>query len=148
MMASRAETGPMDNMGNIICSLESMKDFPPLDQYSDEDIRFTRSVRLDQGREDISTEELIEDTSSYSEGDSGSPNNSYFMNISFQEALNRERAPNKRKNDILNLVTLRKMESTDSRNQKPSKKVSEEDSGWWKITGKKVVPENQKSEKN
>ena len=121
MMVSRAEIGPMDNMGNIICSLESMKDFPPLDQYSDENIRFTRLARLDQGREDISTEE---DTSSYSEGDSGSPDNSYFMNISFQEALNRERAPHKRKSDILNLVTLRKMESTASRNQTPSKKVS------------------------
>ena len=138
-------------MGNVICSLDSLKDFPPLDQYTDEDTRFTRFTRLDQGREDISTEELIENTSSYSEGDSGSPNSSIFMNISFQEALNRERAPNKRRNNVLNLVTLRKtmmIGSTDSRNQTPSKKVSEEDSGWWKITGKKVVPENKKSEKN
>ena len=44
MMASRAEIGPMDNMGNIICSLESMKDFPPLYQYSDENIRFTYQI--------------------------------------------------------------------------------------------------------
>ena len=104
MMENRAEIGPKDNMGNMICSLDSREDFPPLDQYSEENTRstrFTRLTRLDRYREDRSTEE---DTSYYSEGDSDSSDNSYFINISFQEALNRERAPNRRKNDILNLV--------------------------------------------
>ena len=124
-------------MGNMICSIDSKTDFPPLNQI-------TRSTRLDNYKEDRSTEE---DTSFNSDEDSDSSGDTYFINISFQEALTRERAHNRRKNDILNLVTLRK-EDTDSRYQTPSKKVSDEDSGWWKITGKNVVPENKKSEKN
>ena len=110
-----------------------------------------RFTRLSQWEESNNTEELIEDSSTNSEGDCGSPNSSIFMNISFQEALSREKAPDKRKNNVLNLVTLRKTQiirGTDSRNHAPSKKVSDEDSGWWKITGKKVVQENLKIEKN
>ena len=121
-------------MGNMICSINSETDFPPLNQ----------PTRLYNYKEDRITEE---DTSFNSEEDSDSSNETIFVNISFQEALTRERAHNRRKNDILNLVTLRK-EELDSRYQTPSKKVSDEDSGWWKITGKNVVPENKKSEKN
>ena len=85
-------------MGNMICSIDSRTDFPPLNQL-------TRLTRLNEYREDRSTEE---DTSYNSEEDSDSSNNSYFVNISFQEALTKEKAQNRRKNFILNLVTLRK----------------------------------------
>ena len=94
---SGKKPGPVDRMGNVLCSLDSLTDFPPLDQYTDENIRFTRFTRLNQWEEDNIAEELIEDTSSNSEGDSDSTNSSIFMNISFQEALSRERAPDKKK---------------------------------------------------
>ena len=145
---SRDGPGPVDRMGKILCSLNSFTDFPPLDQYTDEN-RVTRFTRLSQWEESNNTEELIEDSSTNSEGDSGSQNSSIFMNISFQEALSREKAPDKRKNNVLNLVTLRKTQiirGTDSRqvNHTLSKKVSDEDSGWWKITGKNIMQEDLK----
>ena len=53
----------------------------------------------------------------------------------------------------MNFITLRRsylIEVADSRNRQHtlSKKVSDEDSGWWKVSGKKVAPENTKITKN
>ena len=113
-------------MGNIICSIDSEADFPPLNQV-DSPTRF-----LLQEEED----------SIFEDNEDSDSSDVVFVNISFQEALTRERAHYKRRNNILNLVTLRK---EDSRYQTPGKKVSEEDSGWWKITGKNVMPESKKN---
>ena len=131
-------------MGEILCSLNSMTDFPPLEHEN-------KGTRLDHWRED-SINEALEISTSNSEGDSGSPNNTMFMNISFQEALRREKAPDKKKNN-LNMVTLRKIQNKDSidsrsSNHTPDKNVLEEDSGWWKVSGKKVMQEDLKIKKN
>ena len=120
-------------MGNIICSLDSNTDFPPLNQM-DSPTRFLL-------KEDI----IEEEDNTFEENEDSDSSDVVFVNISFQEALTRERTHSKRRNNILNLVTLRK---EDSRYQTPGKKVWKEDSGWWKLTGKNVVPENKKNEKD
>ena len=70
------------------------------------------------------------------------------MNVSFQEALRREKAPDKKKN-VLNMVTLKKI-NTNSRNPNhtPDKNVLEKDSGWWKVSGNQVIQEDLKIKKN
>ena len=92
-------------------------------------------------KEDI----IEEEDNTFEENEDSDSSDVVFVNISFQEALTRERTHSKRRNNILNLVTLRK---EDSRYQTPGKKVLKEDSGWWKLTGKNVVPENKKNEKD
>ena len=133
----------MDRMGNVLCSLDSLTDFPPLrNRYS----------ILNQWGEGNNTEDHLEESISSSENERSLSDSSINLDKSFQESLSRERAPTNRTRDILNFITLRRsylIEVADSRNRQHtlSKKVSDEDSGWWKITGKKVVPENKKSEK-
>ena len=87
-------------MGEITCSMNSMIDFPPLEYDS-------KSTRFNLRRED-NISGILEISTSNSEGDLGSPDNTLCMNVSFQEALRREKAPDKKKNR-LNMVTLKKI---------------------------------------
>ena len=131
----------MDKMGNVLCSLDSSADFPPLNLQMT--TRNTFSI-LGQWEDMDNMDGSISISSN--ESNCSLLDNSLNMDKSFQEALSREKAPIKRPKDDFNFVTLKRTYMVaDSRKQhSPSKKVSEEDSGWWKISGKKVAPENMK----
>ena len=87
---TKHKEGPVDRMGNVLCSLDSLNDFPPLNQQINIRNRFTI---LGQWEERDSNEGLLEESISSSEGDISLSDN---MEISFQEALSREKAPEKK----------------------------------------------------
>ena len=95
-------------------------------------------------------EENLEESISSNENNYSFLDNSLNMDRSFQEALSREKAPTKRSKESLNFITLKRTYLVEAavsrkiRQHTPSKKVFEEDNGWWKISGKKVAPENMK----
>ena len=113
--------GPRNNMGELIWSLESEIDFPPL--------------HIDTGYQ----EDMIGERYSFIEDES------YSSEVSFQEALTREKGHSEKTNDVLNMVALRK---EDNRYQSPIKKVSQENSGWWSLTNTSVTPVNEKNKKD
>ena len=94
--------GHRNDMGELIWSLESDIDFPPL--------------HIDTGYQ----EDMIGEKYSFIEDES------YSSEVSFQEALTREKGRSEKTNDVLNMVALRK---EDNRYQSPIKKVSQENSG-------------------
>ena len=116
--------GPLDNMGNPLWSLGSITDFPPLhiDNSYQEDMR---------GEEDIIINESVssEDTTN--------------SETSFQEALTREKAKERKEGKII-LTRLTKKDNHIT----PYKKVTVDDSGWWDITNVNVTQENKKTNEN